>query len=117
MNNMDKDFELKFKSELEKRDLTFKFRPNMNRRVPDFVFEKEKVIVETNDDYSLRNPRFFNDSMNVNEVQKTSLSEAAKNRREYENLGYSVVEFWEYDIKNDVKSCVNQLEKELKANQ
>ena len=100
--------------ELIKRKIIFvkQFRI-LNKFVCDFAIPHLKIVVECDGDYWHANPRIY-DKNKLTFTQKKTLKRDLNKNKELIQKEWVVLRFFESDIKEDVKKCVDKIEKEIK---
>ncbi len=97
--------------EMERRKM--KFIPQyriMRGAVVDFAFPSKKIAIECDGDYWHANPSKYKDKDYTQ--KKNSIID--KEREELIRAsGWTIMRFWETDIRNNVKECVDVIEREL----
>ena len=89
--------------ELGKRNIFFeKQLPILNITQPDILFFDKKIAVYADGDYWHNLPKAQKRDSHINKILKKN--------------GWKVLRFWEHNIKNDVKECVDEIEVELNDN-
>ncbi|MEW6328645.1 MAG: hypothetical protein AB1468_00865 [Candidatus Micrarchaeota archaeon] len=82
----------------------------------DFAFPKQRVIVECDGDFWHVNPTKYAGKP-LKQPQKNTLAKDRSKEayiKKVDNGSWSLLRFWESDIKKDVKLCVDKIEWELK---
>ena len=80
--------------------------------VVDFCFLEERVIVEVDGDWWHANPSMYSYD-NLHLIQKKTVY---KDRREVtycKSHHWTLIRFWEKDIKKDISTCIKQLQEVL----
>lgn len=82
----------------------------------DFIFLKERVVVECDGDYWHANPKKYANKILDNAQKNTAKRDKSKNAYipKLDNNSWKLLRFWESDIKKDLKSCVDKIEEVLK---
>ena len=116
--------ERKIKEELVKRgykegiDFIHQYR-FMNKFMCDFCFPKQKVIVEADGDFWHANPKRYPIGGHLHQHQIKGIGRD-KSKSAYitkvDNGAWTLLRFWESDIKEDVVKCVDKIEEALKKN-
>lgn len=78
--------------------------------IVDFCFPDIKLVIEVDGDYWHGNPSVYS---KFNENQKRTIK---KDRKEYVVLkknGYTLLRFWEKDIKSDISSCILKIKEKI----
>jgi very-short-patch-repair endonuclease len=87
----------------------------VNKFMCDFCFPQKKVIIEAYGDYWHCNPKIYSipkNSQQIKFLNKDKSKEAYI--RKVDNGSWTLLIFWESDIKKDVGKCVDEVEKILK---
>lgn len=82
----------------------------------DFIFPKEKVIVECDGDYWHANPKKYANKTLNEAQQNTAKVDKSKNAyiSKLDNSSWKLLRFWETDIKKNASNCVDKIEDALK---
>ena len=86
---------------------------------PDLVIEKYKLVVFVDGDFwhgyqwQLRKPK-SNQSFWIPKIERNMQRDRFVNQQLTE-MGYTVMRFWEHEIRNNLKACINQLMLYLEA--
>lgn len=75
---------------------------------PDFIFPKKKIAIFVDGDYWHVNPRFYS-RHDLNQTQEYNLRRDEEQNKHLSKLGWMVLRFWEYDIKNKVDTCLEKM--------
>lgn len=102
VNQKETSIEIKFKEILEKYDIKYKQYYKVNYKDSykeyDFLLVNFNILVEIDGDFWHANPVYYNKE-NLVEIQKINLiNDELKNNLAI-NLGYSIIRFWETNIK------------------
>jgi len=100
----------------EGKDFIQQYKFN-DRFVLDFYFLKEKLIVECDGDYWHVNPIKYAGKKLTYQQERNLKNDKAKDAyfKKIEDAGAcKFIRFWEFDIKKDVKACVDEILKKLK---
>ena len=89
----------------------------MNKFMCDFCFPKQKVIIEAYGDFWHANPKKYPIGSilhphQIKDINKDKAKEAYI--RKVDNGSWTLLIFWETDIKKDVSKCVDEIEVNLK---
>ena len=79
----------------------YKFRP-------DFNIQDKKILIECHGDYWHANPEKYEQESLTN-TQKINIEKDLYKKEYYENLGYTLIIFWETDITNDIDYIKNEI--------
>jgi DNA mismatch endonuclease (patch repair protein) len=82
----------------------------------DFVFPNHKLVVECDGDFWHANPLKYAGKP-LKQAQKNTLAkDKSKNAyiKKVDSGSWTLLRFWESDIKKDVKSCVDKIEQSLR---
>ena len=99
-------------SELHKRG--FRFRKHLKELPgkPDIVFTKTKIVVFIDGDY-WHGYRFHEWEHKVSDFWKEKISKNIerdnKNHKMLRKIGWKVIRLWQHDLKQDLKSCINEI--------
>jgi G:T-mismatch repair DNA endonuclease (very short patch repair protein) len=74
----------------------------------DFVIND--LIIEVQGDYWHANPKFYN---TFDKIQQKNINRDKRKLKFLQTKGYTVLYFWEYDLKNNANQCKEQLKKYL----
>ncbi len=88
----------------------------MNKFMCDFCFLKERVIIEVDGDFWHINPKRYPEGSVLHKHQLKSIGrDKAKTAyiQKVDNDSWTLLRFWESDIKKDVVGCVDELEEVL----
>jgi DNA mismatch endonuclease Vsr len=75
---------------------------------PDFVFFNEKIAVFIDGDYWHANPKFYH-GKDLDEPQIRNINRDKAQNQLLRKIGFTVLRFWESDIKENPKLCLNKL--------
>lgn len=104
--------EKKLKIEMEKRGIIFIHQYKFGKFLCDFALPQNKLIVEADGDYFHYNPQLVKKKPTERQLKKRELD---KDKKEYcDKKGWTLLRFWECEIKKDVKSCVDKIEETIK---
>ncbi len=84
---------------LQELDLNYKYSFVLQNHQYDFLLVDYKIIIECDGDYRHANPKFY---PNPKEWQIERQKNDLEKNRIAENNGYSILRFWEDDIKNNI---------------
>lgn len=84
-----------------------------NVLICDFAFPKKKLIVECDGDYWHANPKIYNKNK-LNKTQLRNKRFEKYEKRKLKECGWTLLRFWESDIKNDSSRCINKIISYLK---
>lgn len=101
---------------LKKLNVKFKAQVEIDKYNVDFLVE-DKYIVEVYGDFWHCNPqRYKSDYFNrgKKKTAKEIWDRDLSRRKKFEELGYSFLYLWEYDINNHIKKVRNKLKKYLR---
>lgn len=97
----DTSIELLLQKELKNRNISFeKHKPVLNITLPDILFTEKKIAVFADGDYWHNLP---------NKIEKDKII----NQKLVQN-GWIVLRFWEHEIHDNIKDCVDKIEEELR---
>ena len=83
----------------------------------DFCFPQKKIIIEVDGDFWHGNPDKFPDVTKLHKHQLKGIGrDKSKNAyiSKIDNGSWTLLRFWESDIKKDVMKCVDKIEEVLK---
>ncbi len=99
-------------------------KPLLGKR-PDFIFPKNKTIIEVQGDFFHANPSFYpydpdNPKVNLYPLQVKQIKKDKIKEEIFRENGWSLISLWEYDIKNNFhvisKWIIEPLKKKIKSN-
>ncbi len=113
--------EIYMKKEMLKRgyreNIDFFHQFNFNNKfMCDFVFLKQKIVIECGGDFWHANPETYAGKELKQAQLNTLKKDKAKNAyiSKFDKGSWKLLRFWECDIKKDVSKCVDKIEKYLK---
>lgn len=101
--------------------LGYRYRLNSEKLVgkPDLVFAKQKVVVFVDGEFwhgyqwKKKKPKIkANSEYWIAKIERNMKRDKANNK-ELSAMGYSVLRFWEHQIKRDLKGCVAKVVEKL----
>lgn len=111
----DTKIERKIARELIKRNIIFVKQFNFeNKFVCDIAIPYLKIIIECDGDYWHANPTIYSKE-NLTFNQKKNLQRDRFKDKFLEERGWTVLRFFESDIKNNAKKCMNIIEEKIKT--
>jgi DNA mismatch endonuclease (patch repair protein) len=88
---------------------------------PDIIFKKRKVAIFIDSDFWHGNPKRFIMPKSNKKYWKNKISNNRKRdklvTRKLRAQGWTVLRFWEYDIKKNLPKCINKIVKTLSIKQ
>jgi len=96
---------------LKKEGLNFQAETRIGRSIVDFFFKDIKLIIETDGDYWHANPNIYSDRAKLNNTQLKKVKRDAEEALYCDKNGYTLLRFWETDLKKDLKACVDKIKK------
>ena len=119
--------EIKLRKELFSRGLRFRINYKLLKGKPDVVFTKKKIAVFCDGDFwhgynwVIRGlPSFDVELEKYNKYWSLKILKNVERDKkvtfQLESEGWTVLRFWESDIKEDVKRCADEIEKKVKEN-
>ena len=108
------DIEKKMMSEMNKRRMRYVFQYTIIHGFHvDFAFPESKVVIECDGDYWHANPKKYL-KKKLNHIQIRNSSVDKERAKIIKSNGWKIIRFWGSQINNDVKGCVDVVEKIIK---
>ncbi|PIN91017.1 hypothetical protein COU57_02310 [Candidatus Pacearchaeota archaeon CG10_big_fil_rev_8_21_14_0_10_32_14] len=109
----DTKIEIKLANELLKQKIPFikQFKID-NKFVCDFAIPSYNIIIECDGDFWHANPKFYN-SDKLSYQQKKNLKRDRFKDIYLTKKGWKILRFYEVDIKNNIKNCINVINKAI----
>ncbi|MBS3144852.1 hypothetical protein J4208_04675 [Candidatus Woesearchaeota archaeon] len=105
--------ELLLAEEMKKRNIIFVSQLNVDDTfVCDFAIPEAKLAIECDGDYWHANPRKYDraNPSKLHKIQRSNLYRDEVKDKYLVEKGWKVLRFFEYDIKQDVRKCVDKIE-------
>jgi len=88
----------------------------VNKFMCDFCFPKQKVIIEAYGDYWHCNPTIYSIPKNSQQIKFLNKGKSKEAYiRKVDNNSWTLLIFWESDLKKDVVECVDKIEEAVKG--
>lgn len=102
-------------SELRKRKIFYKKqKPLYNRTRPDFVIPNLKIAIYCDGDYWHGYEHKLKDTISKDSRIRHNIKQDKQITPFLQSKGWSVLRFWEHQIKKDISKCVNRIEKKIR---
>ena len=103
--------------EMIKREINFVAQyPIDNKFVCDFAIPQNKIIIECDGDYWHANPIFYSSDI-LDKRQRSNKNRDVFKDKFLAKRGWTVLRFFESDIKDSVKECVDKIESTISSEQ
>lgn len=101
-----------FKEALNNNDLWPLPEQTVGPYCVDFLFKEKRVIVEVDGDYWHANPILY-DYSKLGDIQKRVVRKDKAEVSYCNNHDWTLLRFWEYDIKKDIDVCIKKVQEAL----
>ncbi len=103
--------EYKFMKMLDVLNIPYMFQYEVENRLYDFRLMNTNILVEVDGDFHHANPKKYKEA--IYETQKLTIKNDATKNEIAANNGYTLLRFWESDIKNNPQQVITQLLAEI----
>lgn len=105
----------KFKEALFRAGLKPKSEQKVGTFLVDFLFPKDKLVIEVDGDFWHANPSIYAYPEGFAPVQKRVVNKDKIEALYCKQNGFTLLRFWEQDINEDVDACINKVKETLYA--